>query len=501
LFSENGIRTRFLKFCTLACIALLLVAGGYFGPLWVRAAGGPTLQYGPTVLSGKSTNAEEPAVSTSANGQNVYVAWTEESNGIYFAQSSNGGKSFGSPIKISNSGGTTQFPVMVTGDGYENFTAGDVYVAWAQTVSGTLQIFAAVSTNNGTSFVTKQLSTGGGITPALAASGSEVYVTWYQQTSCPVTPLNPSPTEGCIYVDSSSNNGSKWITPVELNPSSRGEAQIVATGSYAYVTADGTWFSSFGLGGTWKGSGKSSTGWTTPLQVYGFYTIGNTTSFGREPWIAASGLTVHVTFNAVDLSTSNTYRIYGLTSNDGGVVWYSGTSTASSHKVKTFPPNITTVAEQQSFLMSGSQSNDWEPENVALGSTAFMTFHSLANQGIYLTSTINNGSSWSTPVKVPSQASGTSAYAHIFTSDGTNFWAMWGQQKSGSVWNAYLSYSGNSGSTWSSPLDISNNNVGVAAGNQDVTLFWVSSIGMTCFAVYTYTNGATSQVWFASAVA
>ncbi len=151
--------------------------------------------------------------------------------------------------------------------------------------------------------------------------------------------------------------------------------------------------------------------------------------------------------------------------------------------------------------MSGTVSNDWEPENVASGTNAVMTFHSLANQGVYITSTTNGGSSWSTPVQIPSQAKGTSAYAHIFTSDGVNDWVMWGQVKSGSVWNAYVWYSGNSGSSWSTPLDISNNAAGVAAGNQDVTLFWVSSIGTTCFAVYTYTSGSTSQVWFSSAVA
>ena len=120
-----------------------------------------------------------------------------------------------------------------------------------------------------------------------------------------------------------------------------------------------------------------------------------------------------------------------------------------------------------------------------------MTFHALANQGIYMMSTTTGGSSWSTPVQVPSQAKGTSAYAHIFTSDGTNIWVMWGQVKSGSVWNAYVSYSRNSGSAerWTTPLDISNNAAGVAAGNQDVTLFWVTSIGTTCFAAWTYTSG------------
>ena len=483
---------------------MLFLAGGSLVLVTSHAAGTLTLQYGPTVLSGSATTAKEPTVSTSDNGEYVYVAWTEGGGGIYFTASSNGGSSWNTPLKISNAGGTAQYPVMITGDGYQSPNSGDVYVAWAQTVSGTLQPFAAVSTNNGASFKTTELSTAGGITPVMAAWGSDVYVSWYQTTACPVTALNPvvnGTTEGCIYVDSSSSNGATWTAPVELNPSVRGESQIVASGSYAYLVADGTYFSSYGLGGTWKGSGTTSTGWTTPIQVYGFYTIGSTTSFGREPWIAASNRDVYITFNAIDLSTTDTYRIYGLTSINGGATWYSGTSTSSSNLISSYPPSITTTAEQQKFLMSSTVSDDWEPENVASGSNAFMTFHSLSNQGIYLTSTTSAGGSWSSPVKVPSQASGTSAYAHVFTSDGTNYWTLWGQVKSGSVWNAYVSYSGNSGSTWSAPLDISNNAAGVAAGNQDVTLFWVASFGTTCFAVYTYTSGSSSQVWFSSATA
>lgn len=522
IFNNKIQQGSFLKLSSIAVVLLLLFAGGYVGLTWVDAASGsPSLQYGPTVLSGSATTAKEPTISTSDDGTYVYVAWTEGGGGIYFTSSSNGGSSFSAPFKISTSKGTAQFPVMITGDGYQSANSGDVYVSWAQSISGTLQIFVASSTNNGAkgSWTVDQLSTSGGITPVMAAWGSDVYVAWYQNTACPKTALNTSG-EGCIYVDSSTNNGRTWATPVEMNPSTKGEPQIVASpctnpctngaGSYAYLVADGTYFSSYGVGASnWDGSGKTTTGWTTPIQVYSFYTVGSTLSYGREPWIAASGLDVYVTFNAVDLSTTDTYRIYGLTSNDGGVNWYSGPSTGASHLVPglgseespSTPPVITTAAEQKAFLMSGSINDDWEPENVASGTSAFMTFHSLSNQGIYLTTTTNSGSSWSTPVQVPSQAKGTSAYAHIFTSDGTNIWVLWGQVKSGSVWNAYVSYSGNGGSTWSAPLDISNNAAGVAAGNQDVTLFWVASIGTTCFAVYTYTSGSTSQVWFSSITA
>lgn len=505
--------SKFLKFSSIGIIVLLLLAGSTLGLVWVHAASStPVIQYGPTILSGSATTAKEPAVQTSSNGQYVYVAWTEGGSGIYFTVSSNGGSSWSTPLKISNKGGTAQFPVMITGDGYQSPNSGDVYVAWAQTVSKTLQIFVASSTNNGASFTTTQLSSGGGITPALAASGSDVYITWYQDTSCPATALNPvvsGTTEACIYVDSSTNNGASWLSsPVELNPSVKGEAQVIASGSYTYVTADGTYFSSYGVTtSNWDGSGSTTTGWTEPIQVYGFYTVDNQTSFGREPWIAANGLDVYITWEALNLDNTNgLYSDYGVTSTNGGLTWYPGTCnaiTCPSSQLASYPPSITTSAEQATFLVSGAAKDVWEPENVAIGSSAFLAVHSLSNQGVYMSTSTNSGGSWTTPVEVNSGLSGTSAFPHLFTSDGTNIWVMWGQEigKGSSVWNAYVSYSGNAGTSWSAPLDISNNAAGVAAGNQDVTLFWVASIGTTCFAVYTYSSGSTSQVWFTSITA
>lgn len=514
----------------LAIIFLLLITGSSLGVFVLAHAQSatPSIEYGPTLLSGAATNAKEPAISTSANGQYVYVAWTEGGSGIYFASSSNGGASFSSPAKISTAKGTTQFPVMITGDGYQSVNPGDVYVAWTQSVSGNLQIFVAASTNNGESFTVTQVSSAGGITPALAASGSDVYVTWNQNTACPVTALNPlNSTTGlgqvsCIMVDMSMNNGMTWKTPVELNPSTGGEAQVVATGNYAYVVADLQYFSSFNVtASNWDANGTTPTGWTEPVQYYYYYTYDPTNtsqscpisltmpsgcllSFGREPWVAASGLNVYITFEAVNLSsTTGLYSDYGITSNNGGVTWYPGTCnavTCPGSALTTLPPVITNPAQQAVFSISRSAKDTWEPENIALNSSAFITVHSLSNQGVYVSDTTNNGSSWSAPYEINSGMKGTSAFGHIFTSDGQNVWVMWGQKTSGSssVWSAYIAYSGNGGTTWSTPLDISNNAAGVAAGNQDVTLFWVSSIGATCYAVWTYTNGGTSQVMFSA---
>jgi hypothetical protein len=531
MLPDNKIKSgRRLKVSTIAFILLLLFGAGSLGLIEVHAQSGtPSVQNGPTLLSGSATTAKEPAVTTSADGKWVFVAWTQGSGGIYFTASSNGGSSFNAPMKISKVKGTTQFPVMASGDGFQSANPGDIYVAWAQSISGTLQIFVASSTNNGSSFAVTQVSSHGGITPSLAASGSNVYVSWNQDAPCGETALNPlNTTTGmgvydCNMVDMSTNNGVTWTTPVELNPSVGGEMQIVATRDAAYAAGDLGYFASFNsTTSSWYGNSTTLTGWSTPLFIFGYYFYDPTNSsvncntlpnppptgclisYSREPWIAASGSDVYVTWEAVNLSsTTGLYSDYGITSTNGGQTWYPGTCnavTCPGSQLTTFPPVIKTPAQEAQFSVSKQAPDTWEPENAAYGSNAFLTVHSLGNQGVYVSSTANNGSTWSKPFEVNSGLKGTSAYGHIFTSDGSNVWVIWGQKISGSssVWNAYVSYSDNNGTFWSTPLDISNNVAGVAAGNQDVTLFWVASFGAACYAVWTYTNGGTSQVMFAS---
>ncbi len=452
----------------------MFLVAGMLPVVFVRSTAVSTPKFSPAInLSNDANKAQEPTVSN--NGQDVYVAWTEGSQGILFRASSNGGSTWtpstSSPgLRLSPKGGTAQFPIMFTE--YQSVNSGDVYVSWAQTVkqkngSNVLQIFAAASTNNGKSFVTTQLShnsTNDQITPAIAAYGSDVYVAWYSSKVSYALP-------GAIYVASSTNNGQTWSAPVDIYPfSTNGEAEIVATtGSNVYVMMDQ---SNFVYSHTAGGN------WSQYVPLYNYTRISGSVNYAREPWVAGWGDLVYTTWEA-NATTGVGYQDYGRVSTDGGATW----------------GPLQTI--------SGAVKNSWEPENIGYGNNSFTTFHSLGNQGVYMTSTTNASSenpNWSTPVEVNSGMSGTSSYGHVASSDGENVFVLWGQEiaKGSSVWNAYVSYSENSGSSWSSPIDISNNAVGVAAGNQDVTLFAVSSNGANCFATWTYTFGSTSQIYFVS---
>ena len=111
----------------------------------------------------------------------VYVAWTEGSRGIFFRASANNGTAWypaltGAAMKISSLGGVADYPI-------EAALGSDVYVTWAQSVNNELQIFFAGSTNYGRSFSTAiQLTHGnspnGFITPVIAAAGSNVYIAY-----------------------------------------------------------------------------------------------------------------------------------------------------------------------------------------------------------------------------------------------------------------------------------------------------------------------------------
>ena len=300
-------------------------------------------------------------------------------------------------------------------------------------------------------------------TPAIAAYGSDVYVAWF---SAKLSYSSP----GGIYVASSTDNGQTWSAPTDIYPlSTNGEAEIVATtGSNVYVMMDQSNF---------VYSHNAGMTWSSYVALYSYTQISGSVNYAREPWVAGWGDLVYVTWEA-NATNGAGYQDYGVVSTDGGVTWGS----------------LQTI--------SGSVKDSWEPENAAYGSNAFTTFHSLGNQGVFMTSATGvttENPTWSTPVEVNSGMSGTSCYGHVASSDGVNVFVLWGQVKSGSVWNAYVSYSGNSGTSWSTPSDISNNAAGIAAGNQDVTLFALSSNGVHCFAAWTYTSGTTSQIYFAYA--
>ena len=105
---------------------------------------------------------------------NVYVVWNDKTPGndeIFFAKSTDGGKSFDEPINLSQNEGPSAFPrVAVSGS--------NVYVIWYDYSPGQSDIFFAKSNDGGRSFKTTNISDTPmpSYNPWIAASSNYVYV-------------------------------------------------------------------------------------------------------------------------------------------------------------------------------------------------------------------------------------------------------------------------------------------------------------------------------------
>jgi hypothetical protein len=182
----------------------------------------------PINLSNNTGSSFNPQIA--AIGNNVYVTWRDDtpagSNGdIFFAASNNNGTSFGPPINLSNNTDTSERQQIAT-------AGNNVYVTWTDdTPAGSSDIFFAASNNNGTSFgppINISNNTGGSFIPQIAAIGNNVYVTWYDGTTGPFD----------IFFAVSNNNGTSFGTPINIsnNTGDSLAAQIAAIGSNVYVT-------------------------------------------------------------------------------------------------------------------------------------------------------------------------------------------------------------------------------------------------------------------------
>jgi hypothetical protein len=180
-------------------------------------------------LSRTSGFSFEPRISTSGN--NVYVVWTDNTEGtndVYFVRSTNNGLSFEPIINLSKDmPGLAGFPHLASSGNH-------VYVVWRDTTPGNADIFFARSTNNGMTFENSiNLSNNPGISglPQIAAADNAVYVVW-QDTS---------PGDDEILFRASIDNGVSFGNTANLSnyPGYSFEPRIAADGDGVYMTWTG----------------------------------------------------------------------------------------------------------------------------------------------------------------------------------------------------------------------------------------------------------------------
>lgn len=415
----------------------------------------------PVNLSNDSPiNATYPIVDSV--GSNVYVSWSEGIGGIKFRASSDYGQDWSPPLSspamtVSKEGGDygfVQFPVMFA-------NASDVFIAWSQDVGSVgLQIFEATSTNNGSSFNVTQLTStvgkgnttkGGYITPAIAASGSNVYVTFSGNGSY-------------SFVMSSNNYGSTWSKP-HLYAQSL-EDQVAAWGENGYAVANRALQVTHNGGATWTRA-----------------VFENGTIQGDEPMIAAYGQYVYVASETSHI-TGNQGFIHTYVSNDSG-------------------SNFTVIED-----FSPTVNDSWAPMVGAFGNSAWIAVRQYpgGQKGqVWVYTTTDGGLNWSAPVSLsgtPTKGTAETFPFEVVSTDGQNVFVGWAHQVSSGHWTFMVGASSDGGSSWSAApgINVSQNSNGEAGFENDLAVAAISSSGPYCYSVWQYRNGSQNQIYFGAVV-
>ncbi|HSA74151.1 MAG TPA: hypothetical protein VLD84_09375 [Nitrososphaeraceae archaeon] len=175
-------------------------------------------------ISKNNGTSELPQVT--AEGNNVYVVWQDNTNGnydVYFAYSPDNGKNFESVRNLSKNNGTSELP-QVTAEG------NNVYVVWQDNTNGNYDVYFAYSPDNGRNFESvRNLSKNNGTSelPQVTAEGNNVYVVWQDNTNGNYD----------VYFKSSSTNGTnfKSMRNLSKNNGTSELPQISSTKDLFYV--------------------------------------------------------------------------------------------------------------------------------------------------------------------------------------------------------------------------------------------------------------------------
>jgi DNA-binding beta-propeller fold protein YncE len=189
--------------------------------------------FGPTINLSNNTGASERPWIT-ANGSNVYVAWKDDSiepfPDIYFTRSTDAGATFEPPERLSNMGQYMAENVQVAVSGNNVFVVWNEYTDLFPEV--TADIFFRKSDDYGRNFgPTINLSSNSGNSwfPQIAVAAGNVFVTW---------PDNQTNGNWEVFFTRSTDAGATFESTHNLsnNSGSLGPPRMVASGSDVYVS-------------------------------------------------------------------------------------------------------------------------------------------------------------------------------------------------------------------------------------------------------------------------
>jgi len=160
------------------------------------------------------------------NGGNVYVVWYDYATGtaeIFFRKSSDNGVTWQLKKRLSNNAGYSSCPTIAV-------SGTNVYVTWEDDSPGNEEIYLRRSTDSGATWqAAKRLTNNSGFSgsPAIAADGANVYVVWSDNT-----PGNEE-----IFFRKSADYGATWSASscISNNSGSSGCVDIAVYSNKIYV--------------------------------------------------------------------------------------------------------------------------------------------------------------------------------------------------------------------------------------------------------------------------
>jgi hypothetical protein len=207
-----------------------------------------TLTFGtPVNISNNAGSSMTPEL-LAVGPSTLLLVWSDDTSGnseIWFAKSTDGGITFGTPINISKTSGTSKGPTISVGVNNNN-----IYIAWTELISNNNEIYLSKSADGGATFSAGvNISSNSGISdspqlavwPGSSSSTDTVYVAWRDTTNSTQT--------GDIFLKKSTNSAGSFgkVTNVSKNSGESKDVDIVAISAATIylVYADNT-----GLKGT-----------------------------------------------------------------------------------------------------------------------------------------------------------------------------------------------------------------------------------------------------------
>ena len=326
------------------------------------------------------------------SNNNVYVVWREfvtpDNAEIFFAASYDNGKTFSTPINISNTPENSFDPQLIT-------EGNNVYVVWREEVTiDNNEIFFTASNNNGQTFTdppdnlsnTPESS----FDPKISSEGSNVYIIWEEE----ITPSNSE-----IFFTASNNNGQTFTDPpdnLSNSPLNSRDPQISNRGNNVYVV----WTEVVALAQNseifFTASNNNGDTFSTPPD-----NLSQKSGFSRNPQIANEANNVYVVWED---DTSGNDEIMFTESDDNGDNF-------------DMPDNISNNAEDSHIPQISSEENNvyvvWKddatPDN---------------DVDIFFTASNNNGQTFTDPPDNLSNTRGSSFDPKI-SSEGNNVYVVW----------------------------------------------------------------------------